>query len=292
MTEPTDPAAAGAAPRPGRLRAAQDSVEGAARAAGRLLRRRSGPDESVIGDVDDLDDGEVIPPPDVPPEDLAELAALDEADDDDDDAELGLDHLGALLRELDPPVPDGMPFTTGLAALLRRWADAEGPSSFPGEARVLRVVGLLGDRYGFAVTHEGITVRGLVRRRHVPWQAVRGITFVPRYVLLREHVLERGIANAATRSVPVPVPGARWVVRKIVLALERRLPEDERRALAEHGGIALQAISRRGLDIELTGAMALVAFLSDGLTAAVAAEAHLRGIPVDGAPEDGAEGDG
>ena len=263
-----------------RLRQIRSAVGEAASGAVRRVRR--------VGVDDDDEDAELLEPLEVPED--PELTALDEVDDE-EEPELGLDHFIDLLRALEhvPPLPLTAPYATGLVPVLRRWGELEGPASFLADRRVLRVLGVLGDRYAITVGPAGITVRGLVRRRFTPWDRVQRLTFVDRYSMVRDHVLEGAIDDMVGRAVPVPVPGLRWLIRKLVLAIEGRLPEDQRAMLEGIGGSALQHIQRRGFDIELSGVMALVSFLSEPLTTVAASEARVRNIAVEGFSSTGPE---
>ena len=254
-----------------RLRRLAASVSEATAGVGQRLR------PAAVDDPDD--DAELLPP--LPEGHDAELEALDQADD--DDVELGLGHFTELLRRLDPPPPLPLtePFSSGLVPLLIRWGDAEGSACFLSDRRVRRVLGVISDRFTVTVAPEGITVRGLLRRRFTPWERVQQLTFVERYEMIRDHALE-GAIDQLLRTMPVPIPGLRWVLRKVVDAIEQRLPQSQLDALAEGGGSALQHIRRRGFDLELTSALALVVFLSDSLSTVAAAEAQRRGIPVEG----------
>ena len=108
------------------------------------------------------------------------------------------------------------------------------------------------------VAPDGITVRGLLRRRHTPWDRVNALEF--------------------DRAVRVPVPGLRWLVRKVVGALEHLVPDEEMAHLREAGGRALVRIDRRGFDLEMRGALGLLTFLSTALSEVLHAEAEQRGI--------------
>ncbi|HUH08562.1 MAG TPA: PH domain-containing protein [Egibacteraceae bacterium] len=256
------------------------NAKGAASSVGDAVSR-AGARVRGLG-VDDDSDAELLDPLD--PFSDPELEALDADEAPPDDAELGLDHFSELLRRLEPvpSLPLSEPFSTGLVPLLRHWAQEEGPGSFLADRRVLRVLGMVGDRFTITVSPDGITVRGLIRRRFAPWSRIQRLTFVDRYQMLREHALEAAVDDIVRRTAPIP--GLRWLLRQVVGAIERRLPSSQRDALQQVGGCALQQIKRRGFDLELSSVLALVAFLSETLSDVAAAEAQLRGIPIEGLP--------
>jgi len=209
----------------------------------------------------------------------AELEALDDADAVEDAQGLRLDRLTDVLLGLQqaPAVPLTEPFTVSIAELLLAWAEVAEQDGFLGDERVGRVLRLLGGRLAVVVAPDGITVRGLLRRRHTPWDRVNALEFAERYQMLRDHVLE-GFADDLVRAVRVPVPGLRWLVRKVVGALEHLVPDEEMAHLREAGGRALVRIDRRGFDLEMRGALGLLTFLSTALSEVLHAEAEQRGI--------------
>jgi hypothetical protein len=147
------------------------------------------------------------------------------------------------------------------------------------------VLGLVGDRISLSVTPDGITVHGLLRRRHTPWGRIRGLAFSNRYDLIKSGAIERWADDIASAGIGVPIPGLRWLVRRLVGGitewLERRLLEDEAvDRLRDRAGVALTDIDRRGFDIELSGSLLLVSLLGVGVNEAILAEAALRGVAV------------
>lgn len=210
-----------------------------------------------------------------------ELEALDDADVVEDAQGLQLDRLTDVLLGLQraPALPLTEPFTVSIAELLLAWADVADQDGFFGDPRVGRVLRLIGGRLAIVVDPDGITVRGLLRRRRVPWERVHALEFAERYQMLRDHVLE-GFADDVVRAVRVPVPGLRWLVRKVVGALEHLVPDEEMEHLRDAGGRALVRIDRRGVDVEMRGALGLLTFLSIALSEVLQAEAERRDIEV------------
>lgn len=231
--------------------------------------------------VDDDPDGELLPAPDVAD---PELEALDGGD-----AEpIGMSdarELFEVLRDLEPAPssPLGAPYQLGFRRAVELLADVEDPG-FVADRRVRRVLELLGDRGSVTVGPEGITVYGLLRRRHTPWHKVKSLTFGNRYELLKAGALERW-ADDVTGTAGLPIPGLRWLVARLIGGisgwLEQRLFEDDAVGrLREQSGLALTDIDRRGFDIELSGLPLVVSLLGIGLNDAILAEARLRGVAV------------
>ena len=148
------------------------------------------------------------------------------------------------------------------------------------DRRIQAVLGVLGPRWTVSVNRHGISVRGLIRDRSVRWEKVRAVVLVHRSELIKDHALE-GIVGSGLAKLPFPIPGLGWMVRKVLDAIWHRLPGRPADQLAQVAGTALAGIRRRGNDVELSGLLALVSFLSEGLTAVVVSEARARGITVE-----------
>jgi hypothetical protein len=170
-------------------------------------------------------------------------------------------------------------------ALVRRLGQVAGTGLLE-DWRARRVLDLVGDRLSVSIGPDGITVRSLVRRRHTPWARVQRLTLAGRYDLLRDDGLARLVDGARPRVTPLPVPGLKWLIRRVVGVianwLEPRLFNPEQiDALRKEAGRALLGIKRRGRDIELSGGLLLVSILAPGLAEAAEQEARRRGIPVE-----------
>lgn len=164
-----------------RLRAARDAAAELAEKAQRLL---PGGTSDVDDPSDDEDDA------DLPEVDVADPAHEDLARLDEEDAEpMAIDADRSLfddLREIDPTPP--LPLTdvheAGFASLLRRLDKVEG-TGLTDSGAVRRILDLVGDRLSLSVGPDGITVRGLLRRRQTSWNHVEHLTLAGRYDLLR-----------------------------------------------------------------------------------------------------------
>lgn len=262
-----------------RLRSA---VTGLTSQAKRLIPGRDDP--VVVTGVDDDPHAEALPPAGPAPED-AELAALDEgeappmnlADD-----VLLMD----LLREIDPT--PAIPLTgrheAGFVTLLERLAAATN-DDLVNDWRVRRVLDLIGDRLSVAIDPQGITVRGLLRRRHTAWDKIGKLTFNSRYELMRGDAITKLAEDIKQRLMPIPIPGLSWLLRRVVGGisnwLERRVftPEDIE-SMKSGAGNALTHIERPGFDVELSGPLLLLSILAPGLSEATEAEARRRGVNV------------
>lgn len=238
-------------------------------------------------DVDDPSDDE--DDDDLPGVDLADPAHEDLARLDEEEAEpIPIDANASLfddLRAIDPTPP--LPLTdvheAGFASLIRRLDKVEG-TGLTDQAVVRRILDLVGDRLSLSVGPEGITVRGLLRRRRTAWTHVEHLTFGGRYDLVRSDGLAKIIDDVKTR-VGLPIPGLSWLIRKVVNGiaawLEKRIfTAEEIESLKATGGNALLAIQRRGRDIELSGPLLLVSIIAPGFSEAVEQEARTRGIPI------------
>ena len=133
-------------------------------------------------------------------------------------------------------------------------------------------------------------MRGLLRTRHTPWKNMQQLAFTSRYELLTGHLVTQLADDIAGRIFPLPIPGLSWLLRRIVggitsLYERRRFTPEELEELRTGLGHALTDIERRGLDIELTGALRVLMFFSFGMSAAVKAEAADRGVKVTGATD-------
>ena len=257
------------------------------RVKGELERRRKDDDTPVV-DVDDDPDSEPLPPLTV--ED-AELSQLDEEDA--PPVEIDKDKgVVDLFGDIDPPPPLPLtgPHEIGLVLIVQRLARVS--EDLLADARVRRVLGLLGDRLTLSVSPEGITVRGLLRTRHTPWDKVKQLSFTSRYDQFKGHLVTQIAEDISGRILPIPVPGLSWLLRRIIGGIgdlwESRAYTAEELELMRTGlGYTLTDIERRGLDIELAGALRLVAFFSFGLSMAILSEADDRGVKVTGIDEDG-----
>ena len=93
--------------------------------------------------------------------------------------------------------------------------------------------------------------------------------------------MEGTVRCSGLAKLPFPIPGLGWMVRKVLDAIWHRLAGRPADQLAQVAGTALAGIRRRRNDVELSGLLALVSFLSEGLTALVVSEARARGITVE-----------
>ncbi|HEV3363729.1 MAG TPA: PH domain-containing protein [Acidimicrobiia bacterium] len=264
-----------------RLRAARDAAAELAEKAQRLIPGG----KSDVDDPSDDEDDDDLPAVDVADPAHADLARLDE-----EDAEpMAIDTNASLfddLRAIDPTPP--LPLTdvheAGFAALVRGLDKVEG-TGLTDSALVRRILDLVGDRLTLSVGPDGITVRGLVRRRHTSWNHVEHLTFAGRYDMLRSGYLTKIIDDIKTR-LGLPIPGLSWLIRKVVNGIANWLEKkiftaEEIDSLKETGGNALLAIQRRGRDIELSGPLLLVSIMAPGFSEAVEREARSRGLEVE-----------
>ncbi len=153
------------------------------------------------------------------------------------------------------------------------------------EPMVRRILDLVGDRLSLSVGPDGVTVRGLLRRRRTAWKHVEHLTFGGRYDLVRSDGLAK-IMDDIRAKVGLPIPGLSWLIRKVVNGLanwleKRVFTPEEVESLKVGAGNALLAIQRRGRDIELSGPLLLVSILAPGFSEAVEQEARTRGIEVE-----------
>ncbi len=264
-----------------RLRAARDAAAELAEKAQRLIPGG----KSDVDDPSDDEDDEDLPEVDASSPVDKELARLDG-----EDAEpIALDADRSLfddLREIDPTPP--LPLTdvheAGFASLIRRLDKVEG-TGLTDQAVVRRILDLVGDRLSLSVGPDGITVRGLLRRRRTAWNHVEHLTFAGRYDMLRSGDLTK-IMDDIKAKVGLPIPGLSWLIRKVVNGIANWLEKkiftaEEVESLKGTGGNALLAIQRRGRDIELSGPLLLVSILAPGFSEAVEQEARTRGIDVE-----------
>jgi hypothetical protein len=256
----------------------------AAHLAEQAQRLRPGGSSDDDSTEDDDEDDEELPALDVSGPAHDDLARLDE----EDAAPIALDtdrSLFDLLRQIDPtpPVPLTAVHEVGFVSLLRRLGELS-PTGLLEDSRARRVLDLIGDRLSIAVGPDGITVRSLLRRRHMPWKRVQCLTFVGRYDLIRGDGLAKLIEDI--KASLFPIPGLSWLLKRVVGGianwLEHRFFTPEQvDALREGAGKALIGVERRGRDIEFSGALLLVSLLAPGLSEAVEQEARQRGITVD-----------
>jgi hypothetical protein len=238
-----------------------------------------------VDDPSDDEDDDDLPEVDVTDPAHVDLTLLDEEDA--DPIEIDVDRsLLDDLREIDPTPP--LPLTdtheAGFASLIRRMDKVVG-TDLTDQAVVRRILDLVGDRLTLWVGPDGITVRGLLRRRHTAWNHVEHMTFAGRYDMLRSGYLTK-IIDDMKAKVGLPIPGLSWLIRKVVNGLANWLEKkiftpEEIESLKETGGNALLAIQRRGRDIEFSGPLLLVSILAPGFSEAVEAEARARGIDVE-----------
>ncbi|MGH9000102.1 MAG: PH domain-containing protein [Acidimicrobiia bacterium] len=210
--------------------------------------------------------------------------------DDEEAAALGNgDDAGLLdyLRRLDPvpPVPLQSPHEVGLGAVLRGLAGRPG-SNLLADDRARRVLDLVGDRLSIAAGPDGLTVRGMARRRSVPWDRVDRLVFEGRYEMLRGRAVTRITRDVGKRLLRVPVPGLPWLMGRVVGGLsgwiEDKTISSERAAqLRQDAGWVLTHVECRGSDIEMSGPLLLVSLLAPGLSEAVEQEARRRGVQVE-----------
>lgn len=248
------------------------------KAAGKLLDKAK---DLVPGHDDaEADEDEDLPAIEAG-EEHADLAVLD--DEDGDAVEISEDRsVLELLASLDPvpPLPLTARHEVGLASLLDALGREE-DSGLVEDKRVRRILDLVGDRASLAVGPDGITVRSLLRRRRTAWKHVGQLTFTSRVQLVRGGALERITEDVTNRLVPVPVPGLRWLVRRMVGGLTKLLDKhfrDEHVEALEETGFALTHVERRGFDIEISGPLLLVSLLATGFSQAVEAEARDRKV--------------
>jgi len=185
-----------------------------------------------------------------------------------------------------PMLPLTAPYEIGLGVVVRRLARVS-DQDLALDANVRRVLRLLGDRLSVSAGPDGISVRGLVRTRHTPWSKVQRLTFTSRYDQVKGQLVAQVADDVAARLLPVPVPGLTWLIGRIVggvgnLYERRNLTPEELETLRAGLGHSLVAIQRRGMDIELAGALRLLMFFSIGLSTALKSEAAARGIAVEG----------
>jgi|GEM_PF-3424229 len=238
------------------------SLGQAADEGGDLLR-------GVWGD-DDPDGVELDPLP------VVDDPELDELDDPANDADVAIDdgddgRLAELLRKLDPapPLPLVEPFSAGLGPLLGRWIDIE-PDGVLADSRAKRVIDLIGSRFTIIVSVDAVTVTGLFRTRETPWSKVQEVRLEDRYELFSRRVMAGTVAMLLGRG-RLPIPGLGWLLRGVIGLMENLIPRAWRDSMRHESGEALASIRRSfSRDVELAGPLALVAFLSEGLTAAVA----------------------
>jgi hypothetical protein len=256
------------------------------RVKGELDRRRKDEDTPVV-DGDDDPDGEPLPP--LTAEDV-ELAKLDEEDAPpvEIDQDKGIVDLFGDIDPL-PSLPLTGPHEIGLVLIVQRLARVS--EDLLADARVRRVLALLGDRLTLTVGPDGITVRGLLRTRHTPWDKVKQLSFTSRYDQFKGRLVTQIAEDISGRLLPVPIPGLNWLIRRIIGGIgnlweNRAFTAEELEQMRAGLGYTLTDIERRGLDIELAGALRLVAFFSFGLSMAILSEADDRGITVTGIDED------
>lgn len=264
-----------------RLRQARQAAADLAERAQRLIPGG----KTDVDDPSDDDDDEDLP-----------VTAAESADEDlslldDEDSEpmpLAVDRsLFDDLRAIDPtpPLPLTAVHETGFVSLLRRLDEVDNEGRLLQDGKVRRILDLVGDRLSLSVGPDGITVRGLLRRRHTAWKHVEHLTVGGRYDLIRGDGLAK-IINDIKAKVGLPIPGLSWLIRKVVNGLANWLEKkvftpEEIESFRAGGGTALLAIQRRGRDIELSGPLLLVSILAPGFSEAVEFEARARKIEVE-----------
>jgi hypothetical protein len=237
-----------------------------------------------VDDPSDDEDDDDLPEVDVTDPDNVDLARLDEEDA--DPIVIENDSLFDVLRLIDPtpPLPLVDTHEAGFVALLRRLDKNEG-TDLTDQTVVRRILDLVGDRLTLSVGQDGITVRGLLRRRHTPWDRVEHLSFAGRYDMLRSGYLTR-IMNDIRSRVGLPIPGLSWLIRRVVNGIANWLEKhiftpEEIETLRVGSGNVLVAIQRRGRDITLSGPLLLVSILAPGFSEAVEQDARNRGIAVE-----------
>jgi hypothetical protein len=254
----------------------------------RLVPGRGGDVDEVDADGGD-DDDEVETLATVAVDDPAD-AELAELDDGEDPEPVRIDpdrSLFDLLRELDPTpdLPLAAKHEMGLVPAIERLA-GDTDRALLADRRVRRVLDLVGDRLTISVDPDGVAVRGLVFRRHVPWNRIQRLSFTNRYELVRGDALNKLVEDITDRLAIVPIPGLKWLLRRLIGGLsswlEQKLftPEDIE-ALRGTSGFAVTHIQRRGKDIELSGALLLVSILSPGVSEAIEQEAVRHNVTVE-----------
>jgi hypothetical protein len=259
------------------FRAARDAAGDLAGKAQRLIPGG----KTDVDDPSDEEDDDDLPEIEVDHSAHEDLARLD--GEDPDPIAIDNDTLFDDLREIDPtpPLPLTAVHESGFASLLVG-LDKRVGGGLTDDSRVRRILDLVGDRLSLSVGPDGITVRGLLRRRRTAWKHVQHLTFGGRYELVRSDYLTRIMDDIKAR-VGLPIPGLSWLIRKVVTSIARWLEKrvftpEEIESLKESGGNALMAIQRRGRDIELSGPLLLVSILAPGFSEAVEYEARARGI--------------
>lgn len=266
----------------------KDLFRAARDAAGDLVGKAQRLIPGGKADVDDPSDDE--DDDDLPEVDVADPAHDDLVRLDEEDAEpMAIDANASLfddLRAIDPTPP--LPLTdmheAGFASLIHRLDKVEG-TGLTDQLVVRRILDLVGDRLTLWVGPEGITVRGLLRRRRTAWNHVEHLTFAGRYDMLRAGYVTR-VMDELKKQVGLPIPGLSWLMRKVANGiatwLETRIfTAEEVESFRETGGNVLLAIQRRGRDIEFSGPLLLVSMLAPGFCEAIEREAADRGIDVE-----------
>lgn len=212
-----------------------------------------------------------------------ELDALDDPFLDDGASLVGKDpdqaRLARLLDKLDPApeFPLTEPFTAGLGPLLNRWIAAE-PDGVLADGRTRRVIDLIGSRFTVTVSNDAISITGLVRTRDTNWSRVQEVVLEDRYTLFTDRVVAGSVSMLIGRRL-LPIPGLGWLLRGLIGLVESMIPDGWRASMQHESGRAFASIRRSmARDVELAGPLALVAFLSEGLTATIAHLAEERGV--------------
>ena len=265
----------------------KDLFRAARDAAGDFVGKAQGLIPGGKADVDDPSDDE--DDDDLPEVNIADPAHEDLARLDEEHAEpitIENESLFDDLRQIDPtpPLPLTAVHEAGFAALIRRLDKVEG-TNLTDQAVVRRILDLVGDRLTLSVGPDGITVRGLIRRRRTAWNHVEHLTLAGRYEMLRSGYLTKIMEDIKSR-VGLPIPGLSWLIRKVVNGIANWLEQkiftpEEVESLRVGSGNVLMAIQRRGRDIELSGPLLLVSILAPGFSEAVEHEARGRGIDVE-----------
>jgi len=272
-----------------RLRSVQDAVTD--RLPGRAPEAPAGDEpvvsrgdgDTVVSHVDDDPVAEPLPPLADDDGEEGDLSGLD--DEEAPPVEIPEDvGLVELFRRLDPvpPLPLTAVHETGLTSLVGGLSEIVDIGLLR-DRRVRAVLARLSDRLIVGVGPDGIGVRGVVRSRDTPWARIDQLTFVSRYQMLRGGLVNQLVEDASTYYPPVP--GLKWVLRRVVggvasLYERRKYADADVEDLRTELGLVLTDIERRGLDIELSGALRFVAFFSYGLSAALEREAKDRGIKI------------
>ena len=155
------------------------------------------------------------------------------------------------------------------------------------DPRVARVIDLLGSRITITVSPEGIETTGLLMSRTTPWDRVQEVVLESRYDVFKDRVVTGSVALLLGRGL-LPIPGLSWLLRGLLGLLDDLIPNSLEAGVRDDTGQALAGVRRSmARDVDLAGPLALVAFLSDGLTEAIVSEAARHEVDVTRPAADG-----